>query len=162
MHIQENLSPDRANIEALIRIEAWLEASLAAHQTVGVETVLSTGKYRRLVEQAKSRGFEIRLLYVILRDVELNIQRVRERVAAGGHNVPETKIRERRERSLQQLPWFLDQADRALIYDNSGASPVQIGRKLANEIVIAPDAPDEIKQAAESLRTASSPGRRRP
>jgi hypothetical protein len=36
LHIQENLSPDRANIEALIRIEAWLEASLAAHQTVGV------------------------------------------------------------------------------------------------------------------------------
>jgi hypothetical protein len=42
-----------ANLEAVRRIEAWLEASIRAHQTVGVETVLSTDKYRRLVVAAK-------------------------------------------------------------------------------------------------------------
>src|SRR5581483_9512592 len=35
------LLPD-ANLAAVQRIEAWLYASVAAHQTVGVETVLST------------------------------------------------------------------------------------------------------------------------
>ncbi|HEX3450732.1 MAG TPA: hypothetical protein VHS97_20930, partial [Isosphaeraceae bacterium] len=37
-----------ANLEAVKRIEIWLDASIQAHQTVGVETVLSTDKYRRL------------------------------------------------------------------------------------------------------------------
>lgn len=55
-----------ANREALERIQAWLDASIAAHQTVGVETVLSTDKYWALVIRAKSLGFQIRLLYVKL------------------------------------------------------------------------------------------------
>lgn len=32
----------------------------------------------------------------------------------------EDKIRARNARSLAQFPWFLDQADEAWIYDNSG------------------------------------------
>lgn len=87
----EKLHPDEANRQALVRIQNWLYASILAHQTVGVETVLSTDKYRSLVTQAQATGFKIRLLYVMLRDVELNIQRVRQRVAEGGHDVPEEK-----------------------------------------------------------------------
>jgi predicted ABC-type ATPase len=49
----EGLEPDDANLEAVRRIEAWLYASVRAHQTVGVETVLSTDKYRALVTEAK-------------------------------------------------------------------------------------------------------------
>jgi len=60
---------------------------------------------------------------VLLRTAEHNVERVRLRVAKGGHDVPEDKIRSRRERSFQQLPWFLDNSDFALLYDNSGASP---------------------------------------
>jgi predicted ABC-type ATPase len=43
----ENIDLDKANLEAVLRIEAWLESSIRAYQTVGVETVLSTPKYRR-------------------------------------------------------------------------------------------------------------------
>jgi len=53
LHEQEGLDAVAANREALNRIWAWLEASIRAHQTVGVETVLSTAKYRRLVDEAK-------------------------------------------------------------------------------------------------------------
>lgn len=42
-----------ANLEAVKRIEAWLEALINAHQSIGVETVLSTAKYRHLVRVAK-------------------------------------------------------------------------------------------------------------
>jgi predicted ABC-type ATPase len=156
LHTQERLPPAKANIEALIRIEAWLRASVKTHQTVGVETVLSTDKYRSLVLDAKTLGFEVRLLYVILRGVELNVERVRIRVAAGGHNVPEHKIRERRQRSLRQLPWFLNQADYALIFDNSGARAIEIGRKTDDQIIIDPSAPDEIKIAVETIRNLAA------
>ncbi|MFN3349772.1 AAA family ATPase [Pseudorhodoplanes sp.] len=89
----ERLSLTEANVQAVTRIEAWLETSIKAHQTVGVETVLSTAKYRRLVTAAKERKFEFRLLYVMLREPDLNVQRVRLRVIKGGHDVPEAKIR---------------------------------------------------------------------
>ena len=76
------LNPD-ANLEAVKRIEAWLYASVNAHQTVGVETVLSSNKYRALVERAREQGFRVRLIYVYLDSVDLNIERVRTRVAKG-------------------------------------------------------------------------------
>ena len=125
----EQLDRERANLAAVTRIEAWLDASIDVHQTIGVETVLSTPKYRRLVDKAKRHGFEVRLIYVFVRSAELQLERIRLRVAKGGHDVPETKVRERRERSFDQLGWFLAQADAAWIFDNSGAEPRLVGRK---------------------------------
>lgn len=87
-----------------------------------------------------------------LRNADLNVERVRQRVRNGGHAVEENKIRERRERSFKQLPWFLTNADLVLIYDNSGAQPKLIGRKQGRILEIDPAAPDEIKGAALSLR----------
>jgi predicted ABC-type ATPase len=143
-----------ANLEAVKRIEAWLEASISAHQTVGVETVLSTAKYRRLVEKAKSLGFEIWFFYVLLDSVERNVERVRLRVKKGGHAVPEDKIRERYERSLAQMPWFLEHADKAYLFDNSGANPRLIGRKQDAVVTIDQDALPAIVEAARKIQTA--------
>ncbi|MBV8112839.1 MAG: hypothetical protein JO012_24105, partial [Hyphomicrobiales bacterium] len=119
--------------------------------TVGVETVLSTEKYRPLVMEAKSFGFEISLLYVTLKTAEMNVERVQLRVAQGGHAVDEERIRARRERSFRQLPWFLDQADQALIFDNSGSTPRIIAQKAGGTIQIDSDAPKEIVAAVEAL-----------
>jgi len=148
----ERLSASAANIEAVKRIEVWLEASVDAHQSVGVETVLSTGKYRRLVRAAKKHGFEIRLIYVILNNPALNELRVRIRVKKGGHRVPVKKIRERWLRSLKQLPWFLGQADWALIFDNSSDLRI-IGRKESGTIRLDPSAPEFIHRAIKSIQT---------
>jgi len=148
---QEAVDLPQANGEALTRIMKWLRASIKAHQTVGVETVLSTSKYRKLVRLAKSFGFDIHLLYVTLDSPQRNIERVRLRVAKGGHRVPEDKIVERRERSFKQLPWFLAQADLALIFDNSGAEPKLVGRKTKGVVDIDPSAPEAIQRAAKKL-----------
>lgn len=137
----EGLPPLDANVQAVHRIEAWLEATLRTHSSVGVETVLSTGKYRRLVELAKSLGFEFRLFYVVLDTPERNVERVRLRVLKGGHDVPREKIFERWARSLQQLPWFLDAADSALLYDNSGHEARLVGWKEGARVTLDPTAP---------------------
>src|SRR6202047_2542199 len=76
----ERLRPRAANIAAVTRIYSWLEASIAVHQTIGVETVLSTEKYRALVLAAKAHGFEIRVIYILLNSLELSVERVRLRV----------------------------------------------------------------------------------
>jgi predicted ABC-type ATPase len=145
----EKLPLGDANVQAVIRIEAWLEASIRAHQTVGVETVLSTEKYRRLVLEAKRRQFEFRLIFVMLASPDLNVQRVRLRVSQGGHDVAEDKIRIRWTRSLAQLPWFLEQADQAAIFDNSGAVPQLIGRKRQGKVVIDPQAPAALREVLD-------------
>lgn len=140
----ESLGLDAANLEAVKRIERWLKASIDVHQTIGVETVLSTSKYRKLVRAAKRRGFEIRLIYVFLRSVELQLERIALRVAKGGHAVPTAKARERRSRSFDQLPWFLGEADEAWIFDNSGAEPKLVGRKQDGMIEVSAAITSEI------------------
>jgi predicted ABC-type ATPase len=148
----EGLPPDGANLEAVIRIEAWLKASIKAHQSVGVETVLSTDKYRRLVRAAKRRGFEFRLVYVVLEDAGLNVRRVDLRVKKGGHGVPTAKITERWQRSLDQLPWFLNEADWALLFDNSETLRI-VGRKREGVVTLDETAPSALAEAVNKIRT---------
>jgi predicted ABC-type ATPase len=149
----EGLELRAANLQAVQRIEAWLEVSVRAHQTIGVETVLSTDKYRRLVLAAKALQFTVQLTYVILDSPKRNIERVRMRVKKGGHAVPEDKIVERYARSLAQMPWFLDQADEAWLYDNSDTSPRLIGYKHEGVITLEPDALPQMVAAVETIRT---------
>lgn len=127
---REGLDPTPANLEAVKRIEKWLYASVDAYQTVGVETVLSSPKYRQLVDHAKRNAFRVRLAYVYLSSVELNIERVAKRVREGGHSVPTDKIIDRRRRSFEQLKWFFAAADDAFVFDNSGATPVLTAAKI--------------------------------
>lgn len=147
----ERLEPVPANLEAVTRIEAWLYASLNAHQTIGVETVLSTAKYRALVEHARAQGFSINLIYVFLVTADLNVERVRTRVQKGGHSVPEDKILERRTRSFQQFAWFFDAADRVDVYDNSGARPQLVLAKREDGVVVYDDLPPELVASIETV-----------
>lgn len=123
-----------ANLAAVTRIEAWLNASIDVHQTIGVETVLSTPKYRPLVLKAKERGFEVRLIYVYLDTLERQLERIRLRVAKGGHDVPQDKVAARRVRSFQEFPWFFWEADQAWVYDNSGAEPKLVAWKESENL----------------------------
>ncbi|KJF70253.1 hypothetical protein RP75_27335 (plasmid) [Agrobacterium arsenijevicii] len=142
-----------ANLIAVRRIESWVEASLHVHKTIGVETVLSTAKYRRLVEAAKSLGFAVWLIYVVLDSPERSIERIKLRVAKGGHQVPADKVRARYMRSLEQLPWFIEQAEKAWIWDNSGARPKQIGEKQDGLIELDENALGVIASAVQSIAT---------
>lgn len=141
---QEGLDGYAANLASVQRIERWLYASIDAHQTIGVETVLSTPKYRTLVERAQARGFSINLIYVFLNSAELNVKRVRTRVRKGGHDVPEDKIRSRRLRSFQEFGWFFAHADRVDVYDNSGATPRRVLAKRGLMMVSWDRMPDEM------------------
>jgi predicted ABC-type ATPase len=152
IQIIERLALHAANVAAADRILCWLQASIDAYQTIGVETVLSTDKYRSLVEAAKQRNFEVRLIYVVLSSADLNVERVALRVKSGGHDVAREKIIERRTKSLAQLPWFLARADLAWIYDNSGALPVEIANKSGSEFEINSEALPEIKAAVDAAR----------
>jgi predicted ABC-type ATPase len=156
LQLAESLALNDANLAAVRRIETWLESSIDVHQTIGVETVLSSPKYRRLVDKAKSRGFEVRLIYVYVESVEKQLERIRLRVAKGGHDVPEDKVRDRRNRSIEQLGWFFVAADSVWIYDNSASEPVLVARKRDDDITIMSGIPADIHR---SIIEGASPNR---
>lgn len=137
-----------ANAQALDRIMAWLDASIDAYQTIGVETVLSSPKYRPLVERARARGFEVRMIYVLLASADLQLERVRIRVGEGGHDVPPDKIVARRTRSFDQLAWFCSNIDRGWIFDNSTSEPKFLAEILPDGRVLRwNDLPDDLLAA---------------
>lgn len=101
--------------QAIKRARAYLENN----QSFAVETTLSGNTYLRMMAEAKRRGWQVNLIYVGVDNVQNSIERVAQRVAAGGHNVPEADIRRRYARSLANLPMAIQQADYASIFDNS-------------------------------------------
>lgn len=115
-------APEAAAIEggrlAIKRARAYLENN----ESFGAETTLSGNTYLRMMVEAKQKGWQVNLIYVGVADEQISIKRVAQRVAEGGHNVPQEDIRRRYARSLANLPAALGQADRATILDNSTAA----------------------------------------
>jgi predicted ABC-type ATPase len=87
-----------------------------------LETVLSSDKYKELVSVARRAGLIFRLVFVTTQSPHVNVERVRQRVLNGGHDVPEDKIRARWQRSMGNLAWFAARADRLVVADNSGST----------------------------------------
>lgn len=107
--------------QALLRARAYL----ANNESFAVETTLSGNTYLKMMKQAKQKGWQINLIYVGVNDVQINIKRVAQRVAQGGHNVPEQDVRRRYTRSLANLATAIQKADHTIIYDNSTAAGYQ-------------------------------------
>ena len=51
------------------------------------------------------------------------------------------------------MPWFLEQCDRAWLYDNSGAQPRLMGEKTGGVITLNENALPAILAAVETIRT---------
>lgn len=93
---------------------------MAAGASFITETVFSHPSKVDLVSEAAARGYIVHL-HVILVPASLPIERVAGRVAQGGHDVPEHKIRERYARLWPLVAAARDLADRTTFYDNSRA-----------------------------------------
>ncbi len=96
------------------------------HEPFVLETVLSSTKYQALVSRAQQVGLIFRLVYITTVSPEINVERVRQRVSSGGHDVPKDRIHQRWHRSMDNLEWFAARADRVVVADNSGHEPVLV------------------------------------
>ena len=112
-------------------VQLQLEASIEASQTVGVETVLSSDKYRELVNRVHERNGVFRLVYVALKSSAIAMKRVAIRVSNGGHGIPDDKIDARFHRSLQNLTWFASRAHSFWVLDNSENDPSRLPIMIA-------------------------------
>lgn len=92
---------------------------LESGQSFSFETVMSAVDKIDLLRMSQARGFRTYLYYVATEDVAINIQRVKHRVAEGGHDVPEAKIVSRYNRSLRLLREAIPHTSRAYFFDTS-------------------------------------------
>ena len=126
-------NPDWTDMDAAKYVEHWRHTLIEKRQDFTFETVLSTERYLDLLREAKSNDYFIRGYYVLTCDPELNVYRVKSRVAAGGHDVPEDKIRARYLRAMKLIPEFVKLCDICTIYDNSLDTPHKIFKKKKDE-----------------------------
>jgi predicted ABC-type ATPase len=84
-----------------------------------VETTLAGRNAFRYIEAGRAAGYALRLLYIGTENVDINMRRIRARVAAGGHDVLEPDVRRRWHRSLENLPKAMAAVNRVALFDNS-------------------------------------------
>jgi predicted ABC-type ATPase len=104
-------------------------------QSFIAETVFSHPSKLELLRVAQAADFSV-VLHVLLIPEDLAATRVRYRVAAGGHDVPETKIRERYRRLWPLVAEAMAQADSATVYDNSRRSGPRIVAQMSRGDII--------------------------
>jgi predicted ABC-type ATPase len=95
------------------------EGYLTSGSSFLVETTLSGNTYLRMTVRAKNLGYLVVLLYIGTADVSINLQRVRNRVEKGGHDVPEEDQLRRYPRSVANFRKAFELADEAIVFDNS-------------------------------------------
>jgi predicted ABC-type ATPase len=87
--------PSKASIQASRYMLMKIRYLLKRQEDFAVETTLATRTLLKIVKNAQAAGYTVTLLYFWLNSPELAIERVKARVEAGGHNIPEETIRRR-------------------------------------------------------------------
>jgi len=96
-------NPESVAIEAGRLMLKRISELLQRNESFSIETTLSTRSYFRLIEKAHTQGYEVTLLFFWLKSPEQAIERVAERVAKGGHNIPKDIIVRRYREGLDNL-----------------------------------------------------------
>jgi predicted ABC-type ATPase len=121
------VTPEEANSAAWHEGKRLLERAIEEKLNFAFETTLGGHTIVALLEKASSIGIEVRIWYVGLNAPELHVERVRSRVAKGGHDIPEAKIRERYSQSRLNLIRLLPKLTEVLVYDNSADADPHTG-----------------------------------
>ena len=97
-----------------------LDDAVAAGRSHAFETTLG-GRSVAARLQAAARTHDVLIWFCGLATPELHLARVQARVAAGGHDIPEAKIRERWTASIANLIALLPQLAEVRLFDNSAS-----------------------------------------
>ena len=92
---------------------------LAKQQSFIIELALSNPKDLEFLRKVKVSGAKLVTIFVLTRDIEINISRVAKRVTEGGHYVPEYKIRERYPKCFADMALAIETSNLCFVYDNS-------------------------------------------
>src|SRR5574344_160556 len=129
--------PAAASITASRYMLMKINYLLGRYEDFSIETTLATRSLVKIIQEAQAVGYEVTVLYFWLNSPELAIRRVQERVAAGGHNIPDAVVRRRYVMGLQYLfDTYIPICDRWVLADNSRTPFTVIAEGSKNLIYI--------------------------
>jgi len=111
--------PGTSAVAAARHVLIAAQKHIHKRESFALETTLSGQGYLRMMIDARAPGFEVVLVYIGTENLEINLSRIRDRVLAGGHDVPEEDVRRRYTRSFKNLPTAIQRADHTILFDNS-------------------------------------------
>ena len=111
-----------------------LDAALASGTHYAFETTLG-GRTVPAKIKAATATHDVLMWFCGLTSPELHIARVRARVAMGGHDIPEAKIRERYPAALENLIALMPSLAHLQVYDNS--AEVAAGQAIPDPALVA-------------------------
>jgi len=95
------------------------------------ETTLASRGFAPWLADLKSRGYLVHIFFLWLPSAELAIERVADRVRAGGHDIPAETVRRRYRTGLRNFfKLYQGLASSWRVYDNSGLVPHLIAERL--------------------------------
>ena len=125
-HLDPPPTMGEANAAAWSQGRTLLERAIDQHLDFAFETTLGGQTMTELLDRAASDGLAVHGWFAGLQSVELHLERVRQRVARGGHDIPREKIVERYDAGRKNLIRLLPQLASLRVYDNSAeAAPGQ-------------------------------------
>jgi len=133
---QPGLTQTEVNSAAWHQGRRLLEAAIGNRLDFAFETTLGGETMTQLLERAAEAGFELRVWYAGLASPELHIERVRRRVAKGGHDIAEADIRRRYDQSRLNLIRLLPRLTELRLYDNSEEADPDAGREPAPKLLL--------------------------
>lgn len=121
--LEENIivdkSKDTHSYEASL-VSSFIRKELVeAGISFSFESVMSHPSKLNELKTAREKGYRIYLYFVCIDDPEINVSRVDNRVAKGGHKVDKGKIISRYKATLENVYDAIQLADRAYLFDNS-------------------------------------------
>lgn len=160
------ISQVEANSRAWQFGKSLLEDAITSGSNHAFETTLGGSTIARLLREA-SKTHDVLMLYCGLSSPDLHIERVAQRVAHKGHDIPAEKIRERWNTSRSNLLLLLPVLSRLQVFDNSHSvesghdipDPVLVLEMEAGQIVYpnvnAPDALADVPEWAQPILEAA-------
>jgi predicted ABC-type ATPase len=117
--------PEAAAIRAGRLLLTEISSKVAQCESFAFESTLAGRGYARSIPRWREAGYNVKIMFLSLPNVELAISRVAARVAQGGHHVPEGDIRRRFRAGLENFrSVYQPLVDAWQVYDNSGPQPV--------------------------------------
>lgn len=113
------LQPQSAAVEAARILLTQIDQLTSQRASFAFETTLSAKNYLRRISLWRAVGYQVQLVFLSLPSQEFALNRVKQRVRQGGHNIPEDIIRRRFSRGLKNLAGYKKLAHVWQIYDNS-------------------------------------------
>jgi predicted ABC-type ATPase len=138
-----------ANAEAWAQGKRLLERAIAEHLDYMFETTLGGETFVGLLQKALASGLDVRVAYVGLESPELHIARVAARVARGGHDIPEERIRYRYDKGREHLIQLLPNLTEMKLYDNSAEADPHAGKAPRPKLLLHMVA-DRIKEMCDA------------